>query len=237
VLLNGIPSLLSRGDLADRALTVTLPAIPDHGRKPEAEIWRAFEAAAPAILGALLDGLARALATLPTLRLPYLPRMADFARLACAAAPAFGWTAEAMLDAIEANRAGAVKAVIEADPVAVAVQSLVLACGTSEWTGTATELLAEVNDRVPEAQQRERGYPRDAARLSARLRRIAPALRRDGVDVMLPDSGGRVGRIITIKGATKTEQRSERSRAFQRSGPDPATPVPNASDGNEGGFL
>ncbi len=35
VLLNGIPSLLARGDLADRAIAITLPAIPDSNRKPE----------------------------------------------------------------------------------------------------------------------------------------------------------------------------------------------------------
>jgi hypothetical protein len=43
-----------------------------------------------------------ALRRLPTLRLERLPRMADFARLACAAAPAFGWTeAELLAGAVE----------------------------------------------------------------------------------------------------------------------------------------
>ncbi len=65
VLLNGIPSLLARGDLADRALAVTLPAIPDNQRRPEAEVWADFTQAAPAILGLLLDGLAMALGDLP----------------------------------------------------------------------------------------------------------------------------------------------------------------------------
>ena len=92
VLLNGIPSLLARGDLADRSIAMTLPPIPDAARRPEAELWRNFEAAAPGILAALLDGLVMALRRLPTLRIDNLPRMADFARLACAAAPAFGWT-------------------------------------------------------------------------------------------------------------------------------------------------
>ncbi len=199
VLLNGIPSLLARGDLADRALAVTLPAIPDHRRKPEAEVWRAFEAAAPAILGLLLDGLATALASLPTIQLPRLPRMADFAKLACAAAPAFGWTAEEMLAAIEGNRAAAVAAVIEADPVAIAVCAFIEAQQGARWTGTGTELLGIVNDRVPLDQQRERGYPKDAGRLSTRLRRIAPAMRRAGWDITLPMSGGREGRTITLK--------------------------------------
>ena len=154
----------------------------------------------------LLDGLSLALRTKDKLHLP-MPRMADFARLACAAAPAFGWTAEAMLETIEQNRAEAVTAVIEADPVAVAVSQLVRQ-GT--WSGTGTELLEALGRLVPEVQQRERGYPKGAARLSSRLKRVAPALRRQGVDVSLPTAGGRAGRVITIQVATMAHQRSER---------------------------
>jgi hypothetical protein len=53
VLLNGIPSLLARGDLADRAIAITLPPIEDEARRPETEIWRDFDAAAPGILALL----------------------------------------------------------------------------------------------------------------------------------------------------------------------------------------
>ena len=210
VLLNGIPSLLARGDLADRALAVTLPAIPDDCRRTEVELRDDLADAAPAILGLLLDGLARALRDGPGLHLPGLPRMADFARLACAAAPAFGWTSTEMLAAILANRAATVDAVIEADPVAVAVREL----ASTVWTGTATDLLVVLARKVPDVQQRERSYPKDAARLSSRLRRLAPALRRDGVELVLPATGGRNGRNLTIrpgKGAVERSECSERS--------------------------
>ena len=223
VLLNGIPSLLARGDLADRALAITLPAIPDAQRRPEEAVWQDFEAAAPAILALLLDALARALADLPGLQLPRLPRMADFARLACAAAPAFGWTADDMLAAIEGNRADAVEAVIEADPVAVAVRAFMEGRNGQAWDGNATELLVIVNERAPMEQQRERGYPKDAARLSTRLRRLAPALRRGGWDIALPTGGGRDGRTITIK-----SMRAGRPR-------EPVVPDPDADEA--GGFL
>jgi hypothetical protein len=218
-----IPSASSRGDLADRAIAVTLPAIPDERRRPEAEVWREFDAAAPGVLALLLDALAMALRDGPGLRLARLPRMADFARIACAAAPASGWTAEGMLNAIEANRRGAVAGVIEADPVAVAVQEL--AAEVRTWSGTATKLLEEINQRTPTDRQRMRDWPRDATRLSGRLRRAAPALRRAGVEVSLPEAGGRAGRIITI--ARKADQRSERS---ERS----ATPEPAAELGSAG---
>ncbi len=195
VLLNGIPSLLARGDLADRSIAVTVPPIPDAARRPEAEVWRDFDAAAPGILAALLDGLAMALHRLPTLRIGNLPRMADFARLACAAAPAFGWTERDMLDALQANRAAAVHTVIEADPLADAVQ-MIGAGGT--WEGSATQLLEKINCMVALEVQRAKGWPKDAARLSARLRRVAPALRRAGVEVNHDRDGHDRNRKITI---------------------------------------
>jgi hypothetical protein len=203
VLLNGIPSLLARGDLADRAVAITLPAIPDDRRKPEAEVWRDFEAARPGLLAMLLDGLVCAAARLPNLHIERLPRMADFARLATAMAPAFGWTEAEMLAALEENRAAAVAGVIESDGIAVAVQALIEEKG--RWEGTASELLGMINDRTPTDRQRQRDWPKDATRLSQKLRRVAPALRRVGIEVLLPASGGRSGRMITLEKRGLTE--------------------------------
>lgn len=194
VLVNGIPSLMARGDLADRTLALTTPAIPAEFYRSEDDIAAASDAAAPAIFALLLDGLAEALARLPTFRLPRLPRMGWFTKLACAAAPAFNWTAEAMLAAIEANRAAALTTVIEADPVAEAVRAflerqIVIGAGP-EWKGTATDLHALLGFHVPSHIQREKKWPKDATRLSTALRRAAPALRRVGISVA-PDKGGR----------------------------------------------
>jgi hypothetical protein len=197
VLLNGIPSLLARGDLADRAIAITLPPIPDDRRKPEADVWRNFEAARPGLLAMLLDGLACAMARLPGLHIERLPRMADFARLAAAMAPAFGWTEADMLAALEENRAAAVAGVIESDGIAVAVQAITEEKG--RWLCTASELLGAINERTPLDRQRQRDWPKDATRLSQKLRRVSPALRRIGIDVVLPATGGRSGRLITLE--------------------------------------
>ena len=197
VLMNGIPSLLARGDLADRAIAITLPPIPDDRRKPEAEVWREFEAAQPGLLGMLLDGLACALRRLPGLHLERLPRMADFARLAVAMAPAFGWSEADMPGALEENRAASVVGVIESDGIAVAVQAITEE--RSRWLCTASELLSAINERTSLDRQRQRDWPKDATRLSQKLRRVAPALRRIGIEVVLPASGGRAGRTITLE--------------------------------------
>jgi hypothetical protein len=78
VILNGIEDFVTRPDLADRAIFLTLEPIPEERCKPEAEILADFEAAHPRILGALLDVVAHGLRELPRAKLARLPRMADF---------------------------------------------------------------------------------------------------------------------------------------------------------------
>ena len=65
VILNGIEEIVNRPDLADRAIFLTLEPIPDDKRKLETELWAAFEAARPRILGALLDAVVVGLRRLP----------------------------------------------------------------------------------------------------------------------------------------------------------------------------
>ena len=46
-----------RADLADRAVFLTLEPIPEERRRPEQELWAAFEAERPRLLGVLLDAV------------------------------------------------------------------------------------------------------------------------------------------------------------------------------------
>ena len=79
VILNGIENFVSKPDLADRVVFLTLAPIAEEKRRTEAELWSEFEAERPHILGALLDAVVEGLKRLPETRLPKLPRMADFA--------------------------------------------------------------------------------------------------------------------------------------------------------------
>ena len=63
ILLNGIEEVISRPDLGDRAIFLTLAPIAEADRRPEAELWREFEIARPRILGALLDAVVHGLRT------------------------------------------------------------------------------------------------------------------------------------------------------------------------------
>src|SRR5690606_36433416 len=118
IILNGIDDLATRDDLRDRSLILTLPPIPDHMRREEADIWSAFEEARPRILGALLDAVSMALRRWDEVRLTERPRMADFARLVAAAEPALGWPEGSFLDAYTENRQEAVSVFLEANPIA-----------------------------------------------------------------------------------------------------------------------
>src|SRR6266436_5358975 len=84
VILNGIEEIVTRPDLADRAVFLTLQPIPEEHRRPEQELWAAFDAARPRVLGVLLDAVVVGLKRLPATRLEKLPRMADFALWATA---------------------------------------------------------------------------------------------------------------------------------------------------------
>ncbi|GIV77440.1 MAG: hypothetical protein KatS3mg050_1834 [Litorilinea sp.] len=184
IILNGIDELAVRGDLRDRMITLILPPIPDDRRRPEADFWREFEQARPRLLGALLDAVAMALRNLPHTRLERLPRMADFALWVHAAEPALDQPAGTFMDRYTGNRSEAHRVVLEADPVGRALLAWLEEQDDGfEWTGTASEMLALLNGRVPEEARPRKGWPGDATRLGGKLRRLAPALRGLGVDV------------------------------------------------------
>jgi hypothetical protein len=106
VVLNGIEEIVNRPDLADRAIFLTLEPIPEERRRPEKELWTAFEKVRPQVLGALLDAISLGLRRLPETRLEKLPRMADFALWATACEGAV-WDEGTFLRAYAGNAAGA----------------------------------------------------------------------------------------------------------------------------------
>jgi len=68
VILTGIEDIVTRPDLADRAVLLTLEPIPEERRRPEAELWATFEAERPRILGVLLDAVVEGLSAPPSPR-------------------------------------------------------------------------------------------------------------------------------------------------------------------------
>jgi hypothetical protein len=182
VVLTGIEGALGRPDLLDRSIPLVLPAIPEDHRRLESEVVAEFERIRPAVLGAFLDAVAAVERNLPSVRLPSLPRLADFAARVTAAEVTMGWKPGAFLVSYTSNREEADSTALEGSPVATAVLSLAEA---GLWGGTSGSLLALLNDRTPEAVRKSEAWPRTPRGLSAALRRIAPNLRRVGVVVVL----------------------------------------------------
>lgn len=201
IVLNGIPDLMTRGDLADRALAVTLERIREEDRKPESELWELVEAVKPDILGGLLDAVVVALQNLPALRLPTLPRMADFARFIVAAEPSLPWKAGEFLSTYQAAREDGAHILLEGDSIAALVVAIARKGqeGSDTWTGTASDLMRRLEEARGEGN-RPSGWPKSARSLSSHLRRIAPALRQTGLEVEHGKGGGKLNaRTITLR--------------------------------------
>ena len=190
VILNGIEEIVTRPDLADRAVFLTLEPIPEESRRPEAELWAAFEAERPRLLGVLLDAVVEGIKRLPDTHLEKLPRMADFALWATACETAL-WPAGTFWSAYCGNRDEAVEGVIDADPIAAAVRA-VMATRTV-WTGKASDLLGALGEVVGERSVKSKTWPDSPRALSGRLRRAATFLRKIGIEI----SFGREGRART----------------------------------------
>ena len=113
---------MTRHDLADRGLPY-LEAILEERRRPEAELWAAFEAEHPIILGMLINAVVMGLKKLSKTRLERLPRMVDFALWATACETAI-WPSATFWATYRGNRDEAVENVTEVDPVVAAVRAL-----------------------------------------------------------------------------------------------------------------
>jgi hypothetical protein len=228
VILNGIEDIVTRPDLADRAVFLTLEPIPEDRRRPEQELWAAFEAERPRILGVLIDAVAKGLAELPRTKLDKLPRMADFALWATACETAL-WPQGTFWSAYCGNRDDAVEGVIDADPIA-AVVSAVMTTRT-EWTGTASELLGALAEVAGERAAKSKTWPDSPRALAGRLRRAATFLRKIGIDIGFGREGRARTRIIHIT-TTGNPTAPETGGAQPSASSAPSAHLPKANPAN-----
>ena len=226
IILTGIEDVAGRGDLADRAYSVVLRHIPETERVPEEELYTAYAAAAPRILGALLDAVACGLSR-PEVRPARLPRMADAARWVVACEPACPWEPGEYLRAYAGVRGEMLAAGIEADPVASAVLAHVDRHG-GEWSGTAGDLLRELEAARGEGRP-PRGWPETPRALSGRLTRAAPLLRAAGLEIARDRRpGGARTRRISIRRAERVYASDRPDRPDR---PDASTGAGSGRDG------
>ena len=206
-ILNGIGDVITRPDLADRALFITLKPISEKKRRSDRELLAAFEKKRPRILGTLLDALVVGLGRLPAVRLPELPRMADFAVWATACEQAF-WKEGTFMNAYAENLIEVVDTVIEADLVGSAVLQMSL-----PWKGTAGRLLTLLREGAEEGEVRSREWPSSPRALADQLRRASTFLRKIGVEVSFHREGKDRVRLISIRRSEKSASASSASSA------------------------
>jgi hypothetical protein len=200
IILNSIEDVITRPDLADRAILLTLNPISETQRRAEKTLWQDFELARPRILGALLDGAAHGLQTLDRIQLKQLPRMADFALWATACETNY-WPAGTFEHAYWVSRRTAIESIIDADPVAECVRELMAERTT--WQGRAIDLL-QMNARIPGQSAHGQsaasaGWPKNPRALAGRLRRAQTFLRVFGIEIVFSREGRTGTRLITMR--------------------------------------
>ena len=179
MILNGIPDLAARGDLADRSIVLRLN--PPIERLTERDWAAMVESIHPRVFAGLLEALATGLKNLKATSTPDA-RMADFARFIIAAEPSLPWAPGSFLSAYQRNRGSAVAALAEGDVVAGAIRAFA-EIHPEGWSGLVSALFETLSAMVQRDGRRPSDWPGNPRWFSDRLRRAAPALRALGIDI------------------------------------------------------
>jgi hypothetical protein len=196
IMITSIDAGALQGDLGKRLVLLDLEPIASSRRQSEKALLRAYEAARPSILGALLDLLVKVLSALDSVTSEDLPRMADFALVLRALDQALGTRSFATYMGQSERIA---EEVVESDPVGTAVA--VFMQQHAEWQGTASELLAALESSKAPSKK----WPTTGRGMAACLKRLAPALRLQGVEVTPPDSKDKTRRY-GLRSSARTAQ-------------------------------
>ena len=231
IVLGAIEKVVVKGDLGEREVAIQLDLIPENKRRPESEVWVAFEQDRPKILGGLLDAIAHGLRHLPDVKVERLPRMADYFRWAIACGDGLLWDKGAFANAYWANREGSTLDIVEADPVASAVYAMM----THEraprvWEGTATKLLSDLEKILTDKETQSKQWPASSVALGRRFKRIATPLRRLGIEIVRQRSGPARNRIVTITCVEDVRNNLSHLSNLSAPGPTPSRKSLNNND-------
>jgi hypothetical protein len=218
MLLSGIDEFVRRGDLIDRCVFLHLPTIPNTRRRAEEEFWKAFQADYPRIFGGMLDAVVGGLRELPSISLPELPRMADFAKWGEAVGRGLGWAPDTFLTAYTTNRRQATIPTLSDSAVANVLVELGPGLQHPPWRDCSpTELFDQLTDYYQDTTLDWNGHlspvvarrkfvaalahwPKDTRAFALELRRIAPQLRLHGLGIEFERGNGGRRIVFTFTG-------------------------------------
>ncbi len=178
VIINGIDNVATRPDLIDRSIVIHLPKISSENKKKETELENGFKRDFQVIFSGLLDLFSSTLNILPTINIKEPPRMVDFAYLGEAMNLAMN-NDESFNEIYKENRRNSLTHSLDSSPAALALMEM-MSFRKIDWEGTYKELKLELERHY---HQEGEGWPKSPKGLSNILKRMAPALREQGLDI------------------------------------------------------
>lgn len=186
VIMNGVNGAAMRDDLAQRSIVASLEPIREGQRRTEKDVWTAFDAARPGILGAVLDDLVHVLA-MPAPKMEKRPRMADYAETAAKLDAKYG--SHSLVRYLELAKRVAVEAVTS-DPVWLQLAYQI----TEQWRGSSSELLKRLDPDGSIAKNSRAFWPTSPQQLTSILKKGADTLIKAGWTVELDESATAAGK-------------------------------------------
>ncbi len=178
VLINGINTPTDRPDLLDRCLCIDVERIHDDKRIPEKKFWQYFELERARWLGSIFSLLSLAAKHREIIKLPTLPRLADWGEWAAAVYEAKGWGVEQFLEDWSGNVGVQNRAVLDSSLLAQTLLAF-MTQQTGDWEGTPAELLEKLNVQAEALQintAHDKLFPKSVNWLWKRIREILPSL-------------------------------------------------------------
>jgi hypothetical protein len=216
--INAIGDPVRKGDLGDRTVFYVAQPIETEKRKPSNEFWKEFWADRPKILGALYVVVAQALkaeAEGPIPKKVKLPRMARSAAWVYRCFTVLGWDFGKWLETLTEGQGVVQQDQLEGNALGAAVVKWFKEKGWANKNGlfgnpqpvsnTPADWVEVFKKYTPEKAQE---YLPTAQTIRGKLRELAPALRRAGIEVCERGRGtvaGKEGRVITIRKLPPTD--------------------------------
>ena len=180
LIINGINNRLTEPDALDRSILTEFERIPDEHRKEESKVEAEFEEMKPKLLGYIFDVLVKSLQIKPAVELRNLPRMADFTVWGESIARSMGYEPMESVNAYYDNIGKQNIEVIEANPLAQAIEKFVDSCTQKKkkacWQSSTSKVLQDLNKVAQRCgiDTSNKLWPKGANSLTKRLRPTYP---------------------------------------------------------------
>ena len=190
---NGINLAVAKADLLDR--TILLHALHikrEDAVEEEAEFYPAFDSQKPIFLGAIFNGLSKAMKIYPELKIKGSGRFGDFVKWGAAFCEATGYGADRFIREYDSNRDRQIRAAIESEVVAkIIFDWLTKRPNDFIFTGTTTALFNTLNDYILNERSdlpkdrndmyMNKDYPRSPQALTKKLNYLTTMLEGAGI--------------------------------------------------------